>query len=837
MDISTDHPTTPTDQPPPGSTSTDSSMTAAPQSPPTSSVPLKRPREEDDDGTAHKVQPRAVHTGQAMEKIAALEAENYARKAAMDLNESTVRSLNAKLEEVHGHCTRWELLVQQLTTELADCSTVPEHNTELERRLEEANAQIDLLHTESEDLSDQVADLIGDLKKSEQELEIARSLIQIVEEEKRKISKHNDDLTAAAVAHQDALERIRKLDEELLNTQRGFESMQTNYNTLRSDMDAKIEDAVKIQVVERLQQEYNEMKRTLQQRSEKAEKERQDRVAELTNMSDTFKASLEARIRELEAENTQYKSGEERHRWAENFVKVLSKDNASLKAALATANANLQRVSAFHQNQAKAPGSEDIPMPDAGLNRNGPSLPSSTFHQPSMGQPTSSPSAHQQTGPTSSSTAQSTDLPASRPSDRDIHMVDVEPAPSNPQQSGSSSAPRQSTPSSAPQHSSSSAPQQSTSSASQRSGSSNPQQSGSTPQQDVPTTHTAPPPNTPPNTPPNNTSAGTSQFRRGARSTAKRPDVVSRRTPRDPRPDNERKATACFRKFIKLRLQIKNDKDVRSLKLVTIEHAAASEPGKNDEPLALVMDDTTTNDWNHSVGVILIEAFRLEHEDTTISDEFLTEQWGKRLAELKRNYKALANLDGEEETALLAAKAAGARRTTHRTQVLTRRNKAWQFSDLAEEVKVHFAAFFEAMSGQCMSSDEEDDPPSRTKVVRVLRKDWRASDLISLLKWLDYYYHHSLLNSHGVKQGGGTRSRIRSAPPGKASDRPVISGLPSNFYNSVWLAQQSAAQLQALKVLPPVELPVYVLTWPTNLMFKGDPDDHDEYWKPPTEAL
>ncbi|KAJ7608272.1 hypothetical protein DFH06DRAFT_1149007 [Mycena polygramma] len=99
MDISTDHPTTPTDQPPPGSTSTDSSMTAAPQSPPTSSVPLKRPREEDDDGTAHKVQPRAVHTGQAMEKIAALEAENYALKEALRLNESTLRSLNDKLEK------------------------------------------------------------------------------------------------------------------------------------------------------------------------------------------------------------------------------------------------------------------------------------------------------------------------------------------------------------------------------------------------------------------------------------------------------------------------------------------------------------------------------------------------------------------------------------------------------------------------------------------------------------------------------------------------------------------------------------------------------------------
>ncbi|KAJ6497207.1 hypothetical protein C8R47DRAFT_1212744 [Mycena vitilis] len=99
MDISTDHPTTPTDQPPPGSTSTDSSMTAAPQSPPTSSVPLKRPREEDDDGTAHKVQPRAVHTGQAMEKIAALEAENYALKEGLHLNESTLRSLNDKFEQ------------------------------------------------------------------------------------------------------------------------------------------------------------------------------------------------------------------------------------------------------------------------------------------------------------------------------------------------------------------------------------------------------------------------------------------------------------------------------------------------------------------------------------------------------------------------------------------------------------------------------------------------------------------------------------------------------------------------------------------------------------------
>ncbi|KAJ6497215.1 hypothetical protein C8R47DRAFT_1212751 [Mycena vitilis] len=127
MDISTDHPTTPTDQPPPGSTSTDSSMTAAPQSPPTSSVPLKRPREEDDDGTAHKVQLRAVPTGQAMEKIAALEAENYALSEAHRLATSEIDRLQRDIHFETVSVSEWRNRSQCLAADLTRRMTHSEH--------------------------------------------------------------------------------------------------------------------------------------------------------------------------------------------------------------------------------------------------------------------------------------------------------------------------------------------------------------------------------------------------------------------------------------------------------------------------------------------------------------------------------------------------------------------------------------------------------------------------------------------------------------------------------------------------------------------------------------
>jgi hypothetical protein len=38
--------------------------------------------------------------------------------------------------------------------------------------------------------------------------------------------------------------------------------------------------------------------------------------------------------------------------------------------------------------------------------------------------------------------------------------------------------------------------------------------------------------------------------------------------------------------------------------------------------------------------------------------------------------------------------------------------------------------------------------------------------------------------------------------------------------------------MAALKPLDPIELPVEVLDWETNLKFEADADDQDEFWRP-----
>lgn len=137
---------------------------------------------------------------------------------------------------------------------------------------------------------------------------------------------------------------------------------------------------------------------------------------------------------------------------------------------------------------------------------------------------------------------------------------------------------------------------------------------------------------------------------------------------------------------------------------------------------------------------------------------------------------------------------------------------------------------FEALSGQCMSSDEECEP-QRFKQTRVLRKDWRDTTLIGVLKWLDYYAELCSLSATGVKQGSSCHPRLRSAD-GPSSNGPAIAGLPSNFYNAAWIATRNSSQRRALNLQAPIELPAYVLTWPTNSAFRKDGGDLDEYWHP-----
>ncbi|KAJ6526833.1 hypothetical protein B0H19DRAFT_1084409 [Mycena capillaripes] len=302
--------------------------------------------------------------------------------------------------------------------------------------------------------------------------------------------------------------------------------------------------------------------------------------------------------------------------------------------------------------------------------------------------------------------------------------------------------------------------------------------------------------------------------------------IARGRTPKPKRPQHELDAMHEFRKLIKNRLNITTDSDVAKVKRVTAEEAAAFEvdpengPKKDDQPLSLLMGEAKIiNDWNWAVGQILIEAFMADNPDTTVDSEFLKAQWLSRLDSLRRSKTALSKVEDAE--------------AYHRDKLklFVRRKNTSQNSQLAESIKMAFARLFELLTGQCMSSDDEDAGSSKPKSVAVLRKDWRSYDLISLFKWLDYYADHCGLSASGVKAGNTGYLRLRSKDRERSS-RPVISGLLVNFYNAAYLASCSRPQLEALDLQKIADLPTYVLTWPSNPDFKTDPNDQDEYWRP-----
>lgn len=103
-----------------------------------------------------------------------------------------------------------------------------------------------------------------------------------------------------------------------------------------------------------------------------------------------------------------------------------------------------------------------------------------------------------------------------------------------------------------------------------------------------------------------------------------------------------------------------------------------------------------------------------------------------------------------------------------------------------------------------MSSEESGKDDLGRPLYLIRERRWRSSELLDYLDAVDFW---SMEEQPGkVKQGnpGRARSRPIIARPSK---RVAIGGLPSNFYNRVWLESLHPAEVRDLKMKPAIPFP------------------------------
>ncbi|KZT31400.1 hypothetical protein SISSUDRAFT_1038465 [Sistotremastrum suecicum HHB10207 ss-3] len=103
-----------------------------------------------------------------------------------------------------------------------------------------------------------------------------------------------------------------------------------------------------------------------------------------------------------------------------------------------------------------------------------------------------------------------------------------------------------------------------------------------------------------------------------------------------------------------------------------------------------------------------------------------------------------------------------------------------------------------------MSSEESGRDDQGRALYLIRERRWRSSELLDYLDAVDFW---SMEEQPGkVKQGnpGRARSRPIIARPSK---RVAIGGLPSNFYNRVWLESLHPAEVRDLKMKPAIPFP------------------------------
>ncbi|KAK0447563.1 hypothetical protein EV421DRAFT_1733428 [Armillaria borealis] len=307
-------------------------------------------------------------------------------------------------------------------------------------------------------------------------------------------------------------------------------------------------------------------------------------------------------------------------------------------------------------------------------------------------------------------------------------------------------------------------------------------------------------------------------------------EFLNRREPKFRDPDSNEVKAAIQDKFKEL-LSIRTDKDIadvlREGKYTTQDVADAYSNGEGPGPVLEPFRpcwSVLKHEWNIALREMFLQHFITKYEDLSGDETLIRDHFMQRLIMLKRNIPVSMNGDHVHNLA-------SSRRTERRCRKFKGRKTfcASQKTErgVAGEVFRLCWRMLDLLGAEGQSSEESSNSdPGYTTVVH---KEWRAPEVVKLLKWLDRYRVKQ--TGYGERKPGPRPHRSLRLPSGQVPTtlRRPIANLPENFYDKVWFAGLLPHQRIELNASDAVELPLYVFTWPTNASLLVDPDDHDEY--------
>ena len=108
-------------------------------------------------------------------------------------------------------------------------------------------------------------------------------------------------------------------------------------------------------------------------------------------------------------------------------------------------------------------------------------------------------------------------------------------------------------------------------------------------------------------------------------------------------------------------------------------------------------------------------------------------------------------------------------------------------------------------------SDDEPDPRSKTAQAKaagkyfVIRPMWRSREVTNWLRVMDHVYLSRRFAADGrATRGAWTRNRVQSNKVDQTAR--AIKGLPSNFYDTAWLASLSPKEKRRLDIKEAIDL-------------------------------
>ncbi|KAK0473632.1 hypothetical protein IW261DRAFT_1423542 [Armillaria novae-zelandiae] len=265
-----------------------------------------------------------------------------------------------------------------------------------------------------------------------------------------------------------------------------------------------------------------------------------------------------------------------------------------------------------------------------------------------------------------------------------------------------------------------------------------------------------------------------------------------------------------------LLLSIKTDKDVHSAVsrgcYTNLDQANAYKSGDwstlpSLSPLCPCWEHIN-HDWNFTLKDLFVAGFisiqKKKHPEWVGETQFIGEHFMQRLSTLRQSLGRYLNGTLEHSNMLYE----------YRLQFCMNNNRQEAFLVLFH--------ILETCSAVYMSSDESGDESVLQQyglqgkhVMLVRRKEWRSSEVLQLLKWLDCNQATVSRTASGCSRAGAA-ARIRlqlSDRHAPKSSRPPLAGLPINFYNTTWLQTLTPSQRQDLHPVDAIGLPMYVFTW------------------------